>query len=218
VDTVPVMGFSALSAADPRDLRETPARNHSERQAARTTHPPRNRCRIPFRGRARRRRPLTLTCPNTSQRREPTLRKTQARVRVEDDRREDDKMPEGRGPARTRTRHEAERSAGSPRRAYRWRQATCETSGRGYDHAKLCGIESSGESMPANAGFGWSVFNVDSTVCLRSRDGSLIFSCQGTVGLPEVVIFALESRSVFQDERCDEFEVWYVALRRVHVY
>ena len=58
---------------------------------------------------------FTLT---TTPRREPAARKTQTTARVEDDRREDDKTPDEAGPARTRIRHEAERSVGKPRRAY----------------------------------------------------------------------------------------------------
>jgi hypothetical protein len=52
-------------------------------------------------------------------RREPTARQIQHDARVEDDRREDDEAPEERGPPATRTRCEAERSIGRPRRASR---------------------------------------------------------------------------------------------------
>ena len=80
---------------------------------------------------------MTLTSPDTNQRREPTRRKTQPDARVEHDRREDDKTPDAGGPARTRARCKAERSIGKPRRAYSERRVQRASAGsRRYGEAQ----------------------------------------------------------------------------------
>jgi hypothetical protein len=96
-----------------------PTTQNANRPERRTT--PRNRCRIPFRGRAPPEAAVDFDLP--------THRPTQGADATEDtDTRTRGGRPEGgrqapeeRGPPVTRTRHEAQRSAGKPRRAYRTR-------------------------------------------------------------------------------------------------